>query len=52
MKKIVDKEQRDQKKPYDSPKFFSFGGVTNLTKAGGNGPASDNGSNMMGTASF
>jgi hypothetical protein len=52
MKKVVDKEQKGQKKPYSSPKFVSFGGVTNLTQKNGGGPASDSGNNAMATASF
>jgi hypothetical protein len=51
MKEIVDKEQKGQKKPYDSPKFLSFGGVTNLTQQNVTSNASDSGNNMMANAS-
>ena len=52
MKKIVDKEQKDQKKPYESPKCLSFGGVTNLTQQTQMTGASDSGNNNMAVASF
>jgi hypothetical protein len=52
MKKIVDKEQKGQKKPYDSPKFFSFGEITNLTQSNAIANSSDSGNNMMAIASF
>jgi hypothetical protein len=47
MKKIVDKEQKGQKKPYHSPRLFTFGEVANLTQKNGLGPISDSGNNAM-----
>lgn len=47
MEKDMGKDQKGRKKAYDSPKLISFGEISTLTQAGGLGPASDSGNNMM-----
>jgi hypothetical protein len=48
----VEKEKEKvsgERKRYQGPTLIQFGSVAELTKAQGNGPASDHGNNMMGS---
>jgi hypothetical protein len=52
MNKNMDKEQKNRKKTYRSPKVFTFGGIANLTQQNVKSTVSDAGNNLMAVASF